>query len=250
MRRPAALFPIVLALGAIILAPRAGAQAQDAREEGPTEIKKCQTISQQGSYKLVNNLTFTGTTGTCLTITASSVTIDLAGFTISGRGFPFAGALTAAGAGIAAANDTMGIAVRNGSIAGFSVGVALDGDGSLVEGLRVFGSGCPPCDTGISATGIVRGNTVVGIFGFSGHGTGIFATGIITGNYVTRSRVGNLEIDQGSTVIGNTVTDTFPGIGLSVACPSNVTDNTVVGNGMANLVLGGNGCNNTNNVAP
>jgi hypothetical protein len=84
MRRPAALFPIALALGAIILAPRAGAQEQGWRAEGPIEIEKCQTISKSGSYKLVNNFTFTGTTGTCLSITADFVTIDLGGFTISG----------------------------------------------------------------------------------------------------------------------------------------------------------------------
>jgi hypothetical protein len=57
MRRPAAFFPIALALGAMMVAPVAGA-----REEGPIEIEKCQTISKSGSYKLVNNLTFTGTT--------------------------------------------------------------------------------------------------------------------------------------------------------------------------------------------
>ena len=51
MRRPPAVFPIALALGAIILAPGAGAQ-----ERERTEIEKCQTINEQGSYKLVNNL--------------------------------------------------------------------------------------------------------------------------------------------------------------------------------------------------
>ena len=76
MGRRAAFFPIALALGVIILAPRAGGQAQDARE-GPTEIEKCRTIDKPGSYKLVNNLTFTGTTGVCLQITADFVTIDL-----------------------------------------------------------------------------------------------------------------------------------------------------------------------------
>jgi|HubBroStandDraft_6_1064221.scaffolds.fasta_scaffold34334_2 hypothetical protein len=55
MRRLAALFPIVLALGAIILAPRGGAQARDSRE-GPIKITQCQTISQPGSYELANNL--------------------------------------------------------------------------------------------------------------------------------------------------------------------------------------------------
>ena len=37
--------------------------------------------------------------------------------------------------------------------------------------------------------------------------------------------------------------------GISVQCPSNVTDNTAVNNG-TNLFLQGDGCNNTNNVAP
>jgi len=82
MRRLAALLPIVLALGAIILASVAGARA-DARAEGPTGIEKCQTISNPGSYKLVSNLT---ATGDCLLINADFVTVDLAGFTISGSG--------------------------------------------------------------------------------------------------------------------------------------------------------------------
>jgi hypothetical protein len=156
MRRPAALFPLALAFGATILALVAGAQAQDARE-GPREIEKCQTISKPGSYRLVNNLTFSGTTGTCLNITASFVTIDLAGFTISGPGFAGFPATTAIGAG----HDTTGNAVRNGSISGFSSGVDLGGDGSIVEGLHVAGP-CP-CLLGIGATGIVKGNTVVEI---------------------------------------------------------------------------------------
>jgi hypothetical protein len=61
-----------------------------------------------------------------------------------------------------------------------------------------------------------------------------------------------MEIGLGSTVIGNNVTSTggFPGIGLLVACPSNVTNNTAVNNQGQNLVLNGNGCTNTNNVAP
>jgi hypothetical protein len=49
MRRPAALFPIVLALGALIFVSGAGAQE-------PTKITACQTISQPGSYRLANNL--------------------------------------------------------------------------------------------------------------------------------------------------------------------------------------------------
>jgi hypothetical protein len=82
MRRPAALFPIVLALGAMMLAPVAGAQERGGRAEGPTEIEKCQTINQPGSYKLVKNLATTS--GNCIVIAVDNVTIDLAGFSITG----------------------------------------------------------------------------------------------------------------------------------------------------------------------
>jgi hypothetical protein len=241
-----AAFAIVLALGAICLAP-GGAQAQASRQEGPIKIEKCQTIDKPGSYKLVNNLTFTGSTGTCLTITTSFVTIDLAGFTISGPG-NLGSASTARGTGIAAGNDAMGVAVRNGTISGFTTGVDLGGDSSVVEGLRVFGVGCP-CDTGIAAMGIVTSNTVVGVLGPALTGTGISATGIVTGNYALGNNGIGLSIGQGSTVLGNTVTASGGGaaFGIAVSCPSNVTNNTSLNSG---LILNGNGCNNTNNVAP
>jgi hypothetical protein len=244
MRRPAALYPIVLALGAIVLAPWAGAQAQDAREEGPKEIEKCQTISKPGSYKLVNDLTFSAITGTCLTITASSVTIDLAGFTMTGNG-PTTSAIVATPL---SGQVLGGIAVRNGSISGFAIGVDLgSADGSIVEGLRVFGS--RPSFLGIAATGIVKGNTAVGIIGFPGDlGVGIGATGIVTGNYARGNRGVGLAIGPGSTVIGNTVSDNIQH-GISVDCPSNLTDNTAVNNG-TNLVLNGNGCHSEDNLAP
>jgi len=74
MRRLAALFPISLALALLMLVPGAGARE-------PTQLRKCQTISQPGSYELADNLVAPG--GDCLVITADFVTIDLAGFSIS-----------------------------------------------------------------------------------------------------------------------------------------------------------------------
>jgi hypothetical protein len=241
MRGSTALFPV--ALGAVIVA--SPVRAQDAQNTGPIKITQCQTINQPGSYKLADNLTFTSTTGTCLSITASYVTIDLAGFSISGPATsgPFQPTPTAIGAG----ENTTGIAVRNGSISGFGSGVELIGSGSIVERLRVFNGVL----SGIHAVGIVKGNTVVGIAGGPGQGVGILATGIVTDNYVNETRLFGIGIGQGSTVIGNTSTNSFdPGIGISVDCPSNVTNNTAVNNRSANLILNGNGCNNTNNVVP
>jgi hypothetical protein len=140
--------------------------------------------------------------------------------------------------------------VRNGSISGFLEGVALQGDGSIVEGLRV--SGPCPCDVGIAATGVVRGNTAVGIGGLPGRGIGISATGVVTGNYATGSRVSGIAIGQGGTVIGNTSIDNpgLPGYGIMVNCPSNVTNNTATNNPGGNVLVNGDGGNNTNNVAP
>jgi len=119
MRKPTVFPPIVLALGTIIPAP-AGVVRADEREEGPIEVEKYNTISRSGSYKLVGNVSFRSTTGVCLNITTNNVTIDLAGFTISGPdGFNTSTAVlndTALGRGVT------GIAVRNGSISGFLPG--------------------------------------------------------------------------------------------------------------------------------
>jgi hypothetical protein len=164
-------------------------------------------------------------------ITADFVSIDLAGFSISGG----------EGAGIRAAGQLRGIAVRNGSISNFIAAVNLgSADGSIVEGLRVFG---PSLGEGIIAKGIVKGNTASGFRDF-----GITATGTVTGNYASGNRFG-ISAGQGSTVIGNTVTGNAI-LGLSVSCPSNVTDNTAVNNNEINLVLNGEGCHNEDNVAP
>jgi hypothetical protein len=246
MRRSVALFPIVLALGAIILAPVPGAKAQSA-QEGPREIEKCQTIDKPGSYKLVNNLT--ATTGTCLTITADFVTIDLAGFSITGKSGI---SRTAIAAVPPSGGRLLGIAVRNGSISGFFTGVtlgSLSSSLSIVEGLRVFGL-VEAGDVGISAGGIVRGNTVGGFGAAPPHGgVGIVASGIVTGNQAVGNGSG-MVIGQGSTVIGNSALGNAIS-GIVVDCASNVTDNTAANNLQGpNLVLNGDGCNNTNNVAP
>jgi hypothetical protein len=234
MKSSAALFPIALALGAISLAPWPSAQAQDSRQEGPIEIEKCQTISHLGSYKLVKNLTFTGI-GECLLITADFVTIDLGGFTISG-GTNAAFGITGPFSG----RRLQGIAVRNGSISGFTRGVNLtNADGSIVEGLRVVGGNTGTDINGITANGIVKGNTVMS------YEVGIEATGTVTGNYADLNSDVGLSIQPGSTVIGNTATN-GPHFGLAVVCPANLTDNTAVNNTDGNLVvLSGNGCNFT-----
>jgi hypothetical protein len=227
--RLAAAFVLALVAGATLLSPAS-------RAWQPIAITACRTISQPGSYRLAGNLT---AAGDCLVITASLVTIDLAGFSITGPG-------VASGAGIrsSATSPIAGIAVRNGSIASFFIAVDLSSaSASIVEQLRLVGN-----SNGIEANGIVLNNTVL----FSNN-SGMNVTGTVKGNYVSVGRAG-ISVGAGSTLIGNTVTNNL-GFGIMVACPSNVTDNTATGNGQKppsspNLEFVGNGCSNVNNVAP
>jgi hypothetical protein len=230
MRRGlAALVSVTFALAAIIAKPSAGAQQQDSQQQGLVKITTCQTISESGSYRLANDIG--GVPGDCLVITASFVSIDLAGFSIVG------------GEGTAiivprSSGQLLGIAVRNGSIYGFVNGVDLGSAvDSIVEGLRIEVGGIGST-IGIAATGIVRNNLVEG-----GRETGINATGIVTGNYAD-GRIFGIEAGPGSTVIGNTASGSI--YAFAVGCPANVTDNTAA---HGNIVVGS-GCTNTNNAGP
>jgi parallel beta-helix repeat protein len=233
----------------MILAPVAGARDQDAQEQGPTKIERCQTIDQPGSYKLVNNL---NATGDCLVITTDGVTIDLGGFAMTGDGTGTAITGRQAKTGTIPQARTV---VRNGDISHFGLATNLSG---MVEGLRVTSNG-----KGIYVpVGVVRGN-IVQFNGSAGIGlvdgivtgnlvvandTGIFVeeAGVITGNQAAGNKIGIDVKGTGSTLIGN-IADGNSEIGLRVGCPSNLTDNTAVGNG-TNLVLNGTGCRTENNV--
>jgi hypothetical protein len=133
--------------------------------------------------------------------------------------------------------------VRNGSISGFYVGVGLGASegasGSLVEKVRVSGA----LGTWIDAAGIVTDNIAVA------NQNGISGNGTFTHKYVASNNLDGLFVGFGSTVIGNTASGNG-GAGITVNCPSNVTDNTAFPN-LPNLVLNdASFCNNTNNVAP
>ena len=79
---------------------------------------------------------------------------------------------------------------------------------------------------------------------------GFRVTGTVTGNYAALNSDVGFVINPGSTVIGNTATDGSR-FGFAVVCPANLTDNTAINNKDGNLVvLSGEGCNITNNLAP
>src|SRR5437899_6709268 len=99
-----------------------------AEAQGPGLISSCQPITQPGSYFLTRNLT---ATGSCLTIQANFVTLDLGGFVITGNG---------TGSGIAA-TPIQAITVRNGTVTNFSIGVNFkSAHDATIERLRVIGN--------------------------------------------------------------------------------------------------------------
>src|SRR6185437_5763049 len=81
-------------------------------------ILNCQTITQPGSYVVARNLS---STGDFIVVASSFVTLDLAGFTISGNG-------SASSVGIHEAPGTAfpglrGVVIRNGNVTNFGVGI-------------------------------------------------------------------------------------------------------------------------------
>lgn len=178
------------------------------------EITECTTITDSGSYFLSTNLSTT--LGTCLTVDADQVTIDLNGFAITGPGLP------TNARGIFAA-DRRAITIRNGSISGFDIGVLLlhegpNGTNATVEGLHVTDNN----------------------FGIEVYSLG----SIIRDNVATNNSFDGFDINSGATIAGNTAIYNRRGFGVS--CPANLIGNTAVFNTLDNSI--GPECNSEHNV--
>jgi Right handed beta helix region len=186
------------------------------------------TISAQGNYWLVRNLSTPQTTGAAITINSDFVTVDLKGFKIGGG---------AAGPGTTAygihAVNRRNVTIRNGNIRGFYEGVFLEdtsgtfttSQGHLVDGVRADGN----TYAGIHVQG--RGNLV--------RRSQIVATG---GTTVLGADVDTCGIrieGSGARVLNNDVTDTVgvgAGRGLAVSLAS-ANGSMVQSNRLANAVL-------------
>lgn len=226
----------------------------DEAAAAPRSITKCQTIKQSGSYMLVDNLT---ADGDCLVVSADFVTIDLAGFAITGKG---------TGEGIKGDGTFRRvITIKNGAINNFADGIAfLDGIQILVERMTVVGNsgyGVTLGGTAIVKDSIISENEVDGI--------NVGSRSVITGNTCSENKGSGIVVGNGSTVVGNTAgvngnnglvvltgstvanntTQVNSNFGIYVDCPSNVFGNTATFNG-TNLFLSGGSCNSVNNVAP
>jgi hypothetical protein len=201
------------------------------------------TISESGSYRLSGNLEVTQQFTSAIEVDASDVSIDLNGFNIRSV------AGSDSGYGIAEDGSTIrrGIAIRNGTITGFSIGIRLVRFEQIaVEHTIVHDN----ANIGIwvGANSRVSGNTV-SRNGNSGIVAGLDS--LVTGNTAAKNGINAAGIIPGilvgpmSTVSGNTASDN--GQGMYVNCPSNIVGNTAVGNQFGNIIEIGSGCTRANN---
>jgi hypothetical protein len=195
-------------------------------------------ISQPGSYKLSGNLVVKGDTDG-IDITANNVSLDLNGFTISGPDICSGSPPTCTGvAGSGVYSNSNNVAVRNGSVTGFYIGVRVDGGPQvIVEEISASGN----FDAGISATsGVVRRNTA--------SNNGLY--GIVAMSSVVTENVANLNngfgINAYDSVVLQNVANSNTSYGVA-ATRSIVGSNALSFNGAGAIQPGGNVVSQGNN---
>jgi hypothetical protein len=92
--------------------------------------------------------------------------------------------------------------------------------------------------------GIVAGNLVIA----NGTGISVHEAAAVTGNEVSGNRIGIDISGTGSALTANVV-DGNSEIGVRSHCPSNLNNNTLVGNG-TNLLLSDATCHTSDNLVP
>jgi parallel beta-helix repeat protein len=157
------------------------------------------TIAAPGSYYLTSNLNVAGTTA--VVITASNVTLDLNGFTISGDQGHF---------GVVMGGDTLDVVVRNGTIRNFT-------QGFLNAGV-----------TSVSLQNLTIAENLENGVGFDTGGIGVFIDGctIVRNQKDGILALGSTMVITNSTVAGNG----SDGIELSSSADVVVRGNRVDGN--------------------
>jgi hypothetical protein len=228
---------LTLIFGAALLLSATSARA------APTAIGSCENITVPGSYILQKNLK---SAGNCLVISASPVTINLNGFSITNVPASTSGTL-----GISTTKGTEFTTVTNGYVSNFATCVQLETDGTaVVQSVKMFG-----CVDGLVAGGIISDNVVLSAPPAT-PATGMQVSGVISGNMLINNHDG-MFVGSGSNVFNNTLNHGGGAFfaGIFANCPSNIFNNTVVGYEVISvgvnddIVLSGSGCNVNNNDA-
>ena len=179
-------------------------------------------ITSPGLYYLASNLTSSSPNLYAIIVGADDVTIDLNGFCLTGPGKGSG----AGNHGIVVAATHKNVEIRNGSVKDFGYeGIQSQSDctGIRVVGLRVRDIG----NRGIYLTG--SNNLVMDcVVMDSGAGISVGLSSLVKGSQVVGSGGSGIQLLNGSTAVGNTVSGNIWGI--STWDGSMVTDNTVSGN--------------------
>lgn len=234
------------------------------------QINSCVSITSPGSYILSKNINGSAAIGSCITIETSYVTLDLNGFTIAGAavlpvgGIPFNDGIATLGL---PTPRIKGIVIRNGTVAGFDVGISLGlADASTISDVKVIEnvrSGIFLGDSCILTRNIARENGESGMAVGDGcvitenasHSNGTFGITSTSSTFIGNTARSNgddgIHATQGSLLKSNTAA--FNGDnGIEVACPGNIIGNSASFNTGTNLnidtTLGT--CNDIDNFAP
>lgn len=183
----------------------------------------CQTISQPGSYTLTHNLS---SAGDCIVVASDFVTLDLAGFTISGNG---TGSAVREQAGVAFPG-LRGVVIRNGNVTNFADGISFfNSVGVTVEGVNASFN---------ANNGMVLGQrAVVRASRFDengGNGVNVDIGSSLTGNTAGRNARTGIVAAEGAIVVNNEARNNQMD-GISMDCPGAAIANTSGNNAGTNL---------------
>ncbi len=215
-------------------------------------ITACTTITQPGSYLLLNNLS---SGGNCIVVSSSFVTLDLNGFVINGNG--------KGGSGVSESGAFRAVTIRNGNITGFAQAVYFpQSTGVVIERIIATantGNAITAGDMATvrdSATHLNGGNGIqLGLFSLvrgnassENGGLGIFvSTGAhIVDNDVAHNGGTGIDAGEGANVVNN-VSRNNGLSGIFVECPSAVVSNAATNNLGTNIVLLGGACASDHN---
>jgi hypothetical protein len=216
------------------------------------------TITQSGSYQLTGNLDLTDVNLTAILITAQDVSLDLGGFTISGptvcNGFPPSCAPLGSGVGIEASGfNRRNISIKNGTIRGTGSDGVLLQNSSVVEHLRVLGTGGHGIAAGAGSritASVAEQNAADGISVIAGRaliadcfvslnggdGIRVGESGILSGNVMNSNGDDGIDAAAANSVTGNNARSNV-GDGIVVGVGSTVIGNTSLLNTGFGMVL-------------
>jgi hypothetical protein len=215
-----AVSAVTLSLLAALPAPARATESFDACSGTIAALPA--VVGAQGTWCLKQDLNTGISSGNAITITTNNVTIDCNGFKLGG----LSAGPSAMTVGIVAANR-QNVTVRNCNIRGFLIGMALIGDGHIVEDNRVEGS----FGNGIAVSGdngMIRRNQVLSIGGNTGGASpnGISSDGSID---VIDNTVADVVANSGSGVLA---------IGIEIA---GAGSRSIAGNRIRNIIGDGDG---------